>query len=71
MEKTLITLGILIVFGLFLIGGFLFAGTFSFSGMTSVDVSEEDFVETLGGIVTNSHSGCSPAPGYPDDCNGE
>ena len=61
MQKTLVVLSILAVFGLLLGGAFLFGS------ITSVDVSEEDFVETLGPIT--SYDLCDNQPGEPDPCN--
>jgi len=60
MKKTLIILSILLVFGL------LIGGVFLFSSISSVDVSEQYFVETLGPIILHS---CGSAPGYPNNCD--
>ena len=60
MKKTLVILAILITFGL------LMGGTFLFSGITSVEVSEEDFVETFGPIT--SYDLCDHQPYEPDPC---
>jgi len=65
MSKIFTFLTVLVAFGL------IFGGVFLFSSISSVDVSEEDFVETVGPIIRYSHSSCQPPePGYPDDCHG-
>ena len=66
MNKIFTFLMVLVAFGL------IFGGVFLFSGVSSVEVSEEDFVETLEPVIRYSnHYMCEGGePGYPDNCSG-
>ena len=64
MNKIFTFLMVLVAFGL------IFGGVFLFSGVSSVEVSEEDFVETLEPVIRYGHDECYYEPGYPDNCSG-
>lgn len=61
MNKIFTFLTVLVAFGL------IFGGVFLFSGVSSVEVSEEDFVETLEPVISYTHN-CDPQPYEPDNC---
>ena len=65
MNKIFTLLTVLVAFGL------IFGGVFLFSGVSSVEVSEEDFVETLEPVIRYSHDFCDDYQPYePNPCGG-